>query len=62
MFVEAGIELIYKEYPRYPSYRQCFSPFSPFVTILDLLFNVGPKAPDYIWGWRSVAQSVISEP
>ncbi len=53
LFVEAGIELVYKEYPAYPAYRQCFTPFSPFVTVLDLLFNVGPEAaPDYIWGWR----------
>ena len=52
LFVEAGIELVYKDYPEYPAYRQCFSPFSPVVTVLDLLFNVGSKAPQYIWGWR----------
>jgi hypothetical protein len=52
LFVEAGIELVYKEYPGYPAYHQCFSPFSPLVTVLDLLFNVGPEAPHYIWGWR----------
>lgn len=52
MFVEAGIELAYKEYPAYPAYQQCFSPFSPFVTVLDLLFNTGPDAPSHIWGWR----------
>ena len=52
MFAEAGIELLYKEYPAYPAYRQCFPPFSPFVTILDLLMNVGREAPHYIWGWR----------
>jgi hypothetical protein len=52
MFLEAGIELVYKEYPAYPAYQQCFSPFAPFVTILDLLMNTGPEAPRYIWGWR----------
>jgi hypothetical protein len=52
MFLEAGIELVYKEYPAYPAYPQCFPPFSPFVTILDLLMNTGPEAPRYIWGWR----------
>ncbi|MEO6562288.1 MAG: WbqC family protein [Nitrosospira sp.] len=52
MFVEAGIELVYKNYPAYPAYPQCFSPFSSFVTVLDLLFNVGPEAPRYIWGWQ----------
>ena len=54
-FAEAGIELVYKEYPDYPAYPQCCSPFSPFVTVLDLLFNVGRKAPHYIWGWREPA-------
>lgn len=52
LFVEAGIELVYKEYPGYPAYHQCFSPFSPLVTVLDLLFNAGPEASHYIWGWR----------
>lgn len=52
MFLEAGIELVYKEYPAYPAYQQCFSPFAPFVTILDLLLNTGPEAPSHIWGWR----------
>jgi len=62
MFVEAGIELIYKEYPPYPAYQQCFSPFSPFVSILDLLFNVGKEAPEYIWGWRRAGNSEINKP
>ena len=35
-----------------PLIRNAFPPFSPFVTVLDLLFNVGPEAPRYIWGWR----------
>jgi hypothetical protein len=52
MFIEAGIQLVYKEYPAYPAYQQCFSPFSPFVTVLDLLLNMGLEAPCYIWGWR----------
>ena len=58
LFVEADIELVYKEYPIYPAYPQCFSPFTPFVTILDLLFNVGPEAPHYIWGSRIQPQEL----
>jgi hypothetical protein len=57
LFVEAGIELVYKEYPVYPAYRQCFSPFTPFVTILDLLLNVGPEASHYIWDHEAPAGS-----
>lgn len=51
-FVEAGIELVWKDYSGYPEYPQRFPPFAHGVTILDLLFNVGPDAPWYIWGWR----------
>lgn len=51
-FAEAGIELIWKDYSGYPEYPQRHPPFEHGVSILDLLFNVGPSAPWYIWGWR----------
>ncbi|MFZ1831116.1 MAG: WbqC family protein [Candidatus Competibacteraceae bacterium] len=51
-FSQAGIELAWKDYSGYPEYPQCFPPFEHGVSILDLLFNVGPDAPWYIWGWR----------
>lgn len=51
-FSAAGIELVWKDYSGYPQYPQRFPPFEHGVTILDLLFNVGPDAPWYIWGWR----------
>jgi WbqC-like protein family len=51
-FEQAGIELAWKDYSGYPEYRQRYAPFEPGVSIIDLLFNVGPDAPWYIWGWR----------
>lgn len=51
-FAEVGIELVWKDYSGYPEYPQRFQPFEHGVSILDLLFNVGPNAPWYIWGWR----------
>jgi hypothetical protein len=51
-FHKAGIELIYKDYSNYPEYPQLFPPFEHAVSILDLIFNCGPAAGDYIWGWR----------
>jgi hypothetical protein len=51
-FAAAGIELVWKDYSGYPEYPQRFPPFEHGVSILDLLFNVGPDAPWYIWGWR----------
>lgn len=50
-FEKVGIELEYIKY-EYPRYKQLHEPFNHHVTILDLLFNCGPDAPYYIWGWR----------
>jgi hypothetical protein len=52
LFEEAGVELLFKNYSGYPEYPQLHPPFVHGVTVLDLLFNVGPDAPWYIWGWR----------
>lgn len=51
-FAEAGIALTFKDYSGYPEYPQFFPPFDPYVSIVDLLFQVGPEAPRYIWEWR----------
>lgn len=48
-FAEAGITLEYMVYD-YPPYPQLYGPFDGHVSILDLLFNVGPDAPRFIWG------------
>lgn len=54
-FAAHGIEVIWKDYGGYPEYEQLYPPFRHDVTILDLLFHVGERAPYYIWGWRSGA-------
>lgn len=51
-FEQAGIALRWKDYAGYPEYPQAHPPFEHGVTVLDLLFNTGPDAPWYIWGWR----------
>lgn len=53
VFTDAGIKLVWKDYSGYPEHPQRFPPFEHAVTILDLLFNTGPDAPWYIWGWRT---------
>ena len=60
-FVDAAIELFYKDYTGYPEYPQLFPPFEHAVSILDLLFNCGPVAPDYIWSWRELKREQILE-
>jgi hypothetical protein len=52
LFEHAQIDLSFKNYDGYPEYPQQYPPFAHGVTVLDLLFNVGPDAPWYIWGWR----------
>lgn len=48
-FTAAGITLEYMNYD-YPDYLQLHGPFDGQVSILDLLFNLGPEAQRYIWG------------
>ena len=52
-FDELGVELVWKDYSNYPEYPQAHPPFEHGVSIFDLLFNVGPEAPRFIWGWRN---------
>jgi len=51
-FASAGIDLVWKSYEGYPEYPQLHPPFEHAVSIVDLIFSVGPDAPFYIWGWR----------
>lgn len=51
-FKEIGIELQYKDYGGYPEYGQLYPPFRHDVSIVDVLFNMGADAPEYIWDWR----------
>ncbi len=49
-FKAAGIGLEYHDPSGYPEYEQVAPPFEHKISVLDLLFMTGPKAPDYIWG------------
>lgn len=63
LFAEAGIQLEYKTYD-YDQYPQLYPPFVGNVTILDLLFNVGPEAKNYITSKtpNAVVFSPVSKP
>jgi len=45
---QAGVEVRWMTYENYPEYSQLFPPFEHGVSILDLLFNVGQEAPNYM--------------
>ncbi len=47
-FAREGIEIAYMDYNNYSEYKQLFPPFEHFVSILDLIFNVGPYATQYM--------------
>jgi len=48
LFAEAGIELRWMDYSGYLEYRQLFGTFQHGVSVLDLLFNEGAKAPQFM--------------
>jgi len=52
-FAAAAIDIRFKDYSGYPQYPQFYPPFISEVSMLDLLFQVGPQAPEYVWGWRA---------
>jgi len=52
-FESVGIELIWKSYSDYPEYPQFHPPFCHGVSVLDLLFQMGSRAGECIWGQRA---------
>ena len=48
LFTERGVKLSWFDYAGYPEYPQRWGDFVHGVTILDLLFNCGKQAPDYM--------------
>jgi hypothetical protein len=47
-FSDAGVQLAYFDYSGYPEYPQLFPPFDHRLSVLDLIFNVGPEAPRHM--------------
>ena len=47
-FIKAGIELLYMTYTGYPEYEQAYPPFDHHVSIVDLIFNTGESAKNYM--------------
>jgi hypothetical protein len=48
MFEDAGMKLTWMDYSGYTEYEQLNPPFEHGVTVLDLIFNMGPEAPKYL--------------
>ena len=43
-----NIKISWMDYDKYPEYKQLYQPFEHGVTILDLLFNLGPHTKHYM--------------
>lgn len=48
LFERAGIALEYMDYSGYPEYPQLYGSFEHGVSVLDLIFNAGPRAAEYM--------------
>ena len=48
-FHRHNIRVTFQEYV-HPVYPQLFGPFVPYLSVIDLLFNTGPRAVDYVVG------------
>jgi hypothetical protein len=48
LFRSEDIAVSYMDYSGYPEYTQLYPPFQPQVSILDLIFNEGPQATNYM--------------
>jgi hypothetical protein len=48
LFNKEKINVFWMDYSNYPEYSQLFPPFEHRVSILDLIFNEGPNAPNYM--------------
>lgn len=44
VFENNGVKVRWMDYSGYPEYPQLYPPFDHYVSILDLIFNVGPNA------------------
>lgn len=47
-----NIKVTWMDYSGYPEYKQLYPPFEHHVTVLDLLFNMGPSARQYMHSFQ----------
>jgi hypothetical protein len=52
LFAREGLELRFMDYEGYREYPQPHPPFDHRVSVVDLLFSVGPDAPGYMLSFR----------
>jgi hypothetical protein len=53
LFKKENIELEWMDYSGYPEYPQLYPPFVHEVSIVDLIFNTGPNATNYMKSFKT---------
>jgi hypothetical protein len=54
LFREEGIDVTWMDYSGYPEYGQQFLPFDHKVSVIDLIFNEGNKAQQFMKSFVTV--------
>ncbi len=57
LFENEGIAVEFMDYSGYPEYKQLFGEFDHAVSILDLIFNEGPAAPQFMKSFSSTTSA-----
>ncbi len=48
LFEDEGITVEWMDYNGYPNYKQLYPPFEHMVSVIDLIFNIGENAKNYM--------------
>jgi len=59
-FQEAGIQVEWANYDNYSEYEQLYPPFVHNVSVIDLIFNQGPRAVRYMKSFQPSGSSIVS--
>ena len=58
-FGDAGVRLEYIRFDDYPVYEQLYGEFEHGVSVLDLIFNAGPRARDYMMIGNKTIEEIV---
>jgi len=53
LFLEEGINVEWMDYSEYPEYNQLYPPFVHEVSIIDLIFNEGHNAKNFMKSFKT---------
>jgi WbqC-like protein family len=60
-FRAAGVKPYFQDY-RHPQYRQLHGEFKPYMSVIDLLFNEGPRSRDIVMSGNDTREQLLAMP